>query len=433
MLLTRRFFLKSSGIALVGLGTVPSFLARAVAATSAKGKKLVVIFQRGAADGLNIVVPHAEKTYYQLRPTIAIPRPKRGDEQAALDLDGFFGFHPVLAPFKPLYDEGLLAVVQAAGSPDSTRSHFDAQDFMESGTPGRKRTPDGWLNRYLQANAVRKASSFRGVSMTSQLPRILQGSAPALAIPNLQRFGIEAGRYTDTVRGGLEALYGASADALLGPAGKETFEALSQLESVDPARYRPANGARYPQGPFGQAMRQVAQMVKSDLGVEIVFAETGGWDHHVNEGGSQGQLANLLRQFSGGISALVRDLGDQMEDVVIVTLSEFGRTAFENGNRGTDHGHANALFVIGGAVRGGRVYGDWPGLEREQLYEGRDLVLTTDFRDVLAEVLAHHMGARDLGRIFPDYGASPEKFRRLLRVRSASLSRRIDSFAIPPL
>ena len=415
MQLTRRFFLKSSGIALVGLGAMPSFLARAVAATAGKGKMLVVIFQRGAADGLNIVVPHAEKTYYDLRPTIAIPRPSRSDEQAALDLDGFFGFHPALAPFKQLYDEGLLAVVQAAGSPDSTRSHFDAQDFMESGTPGRKSTADGWLNRYLQTQRAEKESSFRGVSLTPQLPRILQGSAQALAIPNLAQFGINAGPYTRLVRGSLRALYGDSSDALLGSAGKEALEAVELLESVNPAQHKPAHGADYPPGPFGQAMRQVAQLIKSDLGVEILFAEVGGWDHHVNEGSSQGQLANLLRQFSRGVGALVRDLGDRMDDVVIVTLSEFGRTAFENGNRGTDHGHANALFVVGRPVRGGKVYGTWPGLEREQLYEGRDLALTTDFRDVLAEVLLHHMGATKLGAVFPGYVVNPQRFRRFLR------------------
>ncbi|MEE9236125.1 MAG: DUF1501 domain-containing protein [Candidatus Acidoferrales bacterium] len=415
MKLTRRFFLKSSGIALVGLGAVPRFLARAATVTAGRGKILVVIFQRGAADGLNIVVPHAEPAYYQLRPSIAIPRPKRGEEQAALDLDGFFGFHPVLEPFKQLYDQGLLAAVQAAGSPDSTRSHFDAQDFMETGTPGVKSTPDGWLNRYLQTAPGEQATSFRGVSVTPQLPRILQGGAPALAIPNLSQFGIQAGPYTDTVRAGLEALYENSDDRLLAPTGRETFEAVKLLESVNPAQYGPANGAQYPPGPFGQTMLQVAQLIKSNLGVEIVFAETGGWDHHVNEGGSQGQLANLLRQFSRGVSALVRDLGDRMGDVVIVTLSEFGRTAFENGNRGTDHGHANALFVVGGPVAGGKVYGDWPGLERHQLFEQRDLVLTTDFRDVLGEVLVHHLGATSLSSIFPGYDSRPERFRRFLR------------------
>jgi uncharacterized protein (DUF1501 family) len=415
MICTRRFFLKSSGMALVGLGAVPSFLARAAATTAGKGKMLVVIFQRGAADGLNTVVPHAEKTYYSLRPTIAIPRPKRGDAEAALDLDGFFGFHPSLAPFQELYDRKLLAAVHAAGSPDSTRSHFDAQDFMESGTPGLKSTGDGFLNRYLQAVPAEKPSAFRGVALTQQMPRILEGKAAALAIPNLAQFGVQAGPYTEVVRGGLEAMYGGSADSTLAPTVREAFDAVKQLESVNPAQYQPARGVNYPPGPFGQTMLQVAQLLKSNLGTEIVFADVGGWDHHVNEGGAQGQLANLLRQFSGGVAALARDLGDRIEDVVIVTLSEFGRTAFENGNRGTDHGHANAIFVVGGAVAGGKVYGQWPGLAREQLFEGRDLALTTDFRDVLGEVFVHHLGATNLSAIFPGYAFRPEKFRRFLR------------------
>ncbi|MFQ5695214.1 MAG: DUF1501 domain-containing protein, partial [Terriglobia bacterium] len=305
MKLTRRFFLKSSGIALVGLGAVPPFLARAAAVSAGKGKILVVLFQRGAADGLNIVVPHGEEAYYDLRPSIAIPRPKGGSpstslragEQAALDLDGTFGFHPALAPFKQLYDEGLLAVVHAAGSPDATRSHFDAQDFMESGTPGVKSTEDDWLNRYLQAAPVERASSFRAVSVTPQLPRILKGRAAALAVPNVNRFGIEAGPFTEPVRGGFEALYAGSDDALLRSTGRDTFEAVRQLEDASAGPYRPAAGARYPQGRFGQALQQVAQLVKSNIGVEIVFGEVGGWDHHVNEGGASGQLANLLRQF----------------------------------------------------------------------------------------------------------------------------------------
>ncbi|MBI4462278.1 MAG: DUF1501 domain-containing protein [Acidobacteria bacterium] len=417
MQVTRRFFLKSSGIALVGMGAVPSFLVRAVAASggSARGKTLIVLFQRGAMDGLNAVVPHAEKEYYRLRPTIAIPRPAKNNPEAALDLDGFFGLHPSLASFKKLYDQGTLAIVHAAGSPDSSRSHFDAQDFMESGTPGVKSTTDGWLNRYLTAKPVELASSFRAVSATSQLPRILQGNAPALAIPRLDQFTIPAGRYTGLVRGGLEALYGNSGDPLLKPTAQETFEAMDTLERLNAGGYQPANGAQYPRNPFGEALRQVAQLLKADLGLEVAFAEVGGWDHHVNEGGTTGQLANLLRVFSESVTALVTDLGDRMEDVVVVTLSEFGRTGFENGNRGTDHGHANAIFVVGGPVKGGKVYGKWPGLAREQLFEGRDLALTTDFRDVLGEVLVHHLGATNLKAVFPTYPVDPEKFRRFLR------------------
>jgi uncharacterized protein (DUF1501 family) len=414
MSITRRFFLKSSGIALVGMSAVPSFLTRAAQAIEGHGKTLVVVFQRGAADGLNMVVPHGERAYYDLRSSIAIDRPKRGSEETVIDLDGFFGLHPSLAPFKSLWDDRALAIVHAAGSPDSTRSHFDAQDFMESGTPGIKSTPDGWLNRYMQASRAEVASSFRAVSATSQMPRILQGRAAALAVPDLAKFGIE-GRYSTVVERGLESLYGASGDAVLGPTAQETFEAMDLLKSVDPAQYRPANGARYPNGPFGKNMLQTAQLIKSKIGLEIAFAEIGGWDHHVNEGGTQGALANLLRQFSQGIAAFCRDLGDRMNDVVLVTLSEFGRTAAENGNRGTDHGHATALFVMGGPVKGGKVYGEWPGLKVDQLYEGRDLALTTDFRDVVGEVMTRHLCAPSLDPVFPGRANDPGNCRGLLK------------------
>ena len=407
MSFTRRFFLKSSGIALVGVGpamlSVPGFLTRAAAVTAGRRKTLVVLFQRGAADGLNIVVPHAERQYYKLRPSIAIPRPKRGASETALDLDGFFAFHPALAPLKRLYDDKMLAVINAAGSPDSTRSHFDAQDFMESGTPGVKRTSDGWLNRYLQTSAVRHASSFRAVSVTPQIPRILSGTAPALAIPQLSNFGIRDKRYGDLLQRGLVSLYNLSDDPLFRTTAQEAFEAVQFLEDADPSRYKPENGAEYPGGFFGKNLMQIAQLIKADVGLEVAFAEIAGWDHHVNEGGVAGPLANLLRQFAGGIGAFTRDLGDRMEDVVLITLSEFGRTAQENGNRGTDHGHANAIFVVGGPVKGGKVYGKWPGLKPDRLHERRDLALTTDFRDVIGELLAGHLGARDLDRVFPDH------------------------------
>lgn len=409
-MVNRRFFLKSGGLAVVALGSgllpFPRFLVRAATRTRAQGKKLVVVFQRGAADGLNVVVPHAEKAYYALRPTIAIPPPRRGAEDRALDLDGFYGLHPALSPFKRLYDEKLLAVVHAAGSPDTTRSHFDAQDFMESGTPGRKSTRDGWLNRYLQASIDADDSSFRAVAATSQVPRILSGTAPSLAIPDLGRFGFGSHRAAGMAQQGLERLWAASDDPLLADTARETLDAVEQLKSVDPEQHAPENGARYPGNGFGRDMQEIAQLIKAGVGLEIAFAEIGGWDHHVNEGGVTGPLANLLRKFSNGIDAFVRDLGDRMQDVVLVTLSEFGRTAGENGSRGTDHGHANALFVIGGPVKGGRVFGKWPGLEREQLHEGRDLALTTDYRRVMGTVLARHLGAGGLGQVFPGYSMS---------------------------
>lgn len=372
------------------------------------------MFLRGAADGLNIVVPHGERAYYELRPTIAVPRPSAVAGGSAIDLDGFFGLHPALGPFKRLYNDALLAVIHAGGSPDATRSHFDAQDFMESGTPGVKGTREGWLNRYLAHSPRNATSSFRAVALTDQVPKILSGEADTLAIPDLARFGLGEDRGSRLALHGLERLWRASDDSLIAPTATEAWEAVEQLERIDPARYDPANGAEYPAAAFGRDMLQLAQLIKFAVGLEIGFAEIGGWDHHVNEGGSTGLLANLLRELAAGVEAFVRDLGDRMDDVVLVMLSEFGRTARENGNRGTDHGHANSSFVIGGPVRGGKLYGTWPGLERKQLYEGRDLVLTTDYRDVMGAVLTRHLGATGLDRVFPGYEISDDAVTGLL-------------------
>lgn len=413
-MMSRRVLLRNGGLALVSLGFAPSFLARtAAAAGTARRKLLIAIFQRGAVDGLNMVVPFGERTYYAVRPSIAIPRPASGD-QSAVDLDGFFALHPRLAPFKPLYDARQLAVVHACGSPDNTRSHFDAQDYMESGTPGVKSTPDGWLNRVLQARRVDDATPFRAVALARQLPRTLQGRAPALALPEIGQFGIHAGAGSKIVGSSFEAQYAAAADALLNGTGREAFEAMRMLKDADPARYRPANGAEYPRSAYGQALRQIAQLAQAEVGLEIAFAESGNWDHHVNEGAATGQLALRLDEFARGIAALVTDLGDRMADTVIVTMSEFGRAVAENGNRGTDHGHGNAMFVIGGGVRGGTVYGKWPGLAPGQRFEGRDLAVTTDFRDVFGEVAVRHLGVADSRAIFPGYTISERNFRGFL-------------------
>jgi uncharacterized protein (DUF1501 family) len=427
--MNRRFFLKSGGIALASFGAAtvaPSFLQRAALAqtnnvtggiATGRRKTLITIFQRGAVDGLNMVVPHGERSYYTFRPTLAIPQPgKAAAGESVIDLDGFFGLHPALAPFKPIWDAKRLAIVHAAGSPDNTRSHFDAQDYMESGTPGMKSTDDGWLNRYLQARPDKQASPFRAVAMTQNLPRVMQGRAPALAIANLNDFAVRAGQYSQVVQGGFESIYDTAAGDALRGTGKETFEAINFLKKVNPSQYKPENGARYPATPFGNALLQIAQLVKAGVGLEIAFTDTPNmsWDTHVNQGGARGQQAALLTQFSQGITALYTDLGARMDDVVVLTMSEFGRTARENGNRGTDHGHANAMFILGGAVRGGRVHGDWPGLDTDKLYEGRDLALTTDFRDVFGEVATKHLGNADLNRVFPGYAASASKFRGVL-------------------
>lgn len=433
MALNRRAFFKNSGLAMMGFSVLPPFLTRAVAnvlpTNTAAGKKImVVLFQRGAADGLNIVVPFAEPNYYSLRPTLAIPQPKAGAADAALDLDGFFGLHPALAPLVPLFQQEHLAIVHAAGSPDTTRSHFDAQDYMESGTPGVKSTQDGWLNRMMRAedvarkNAAHAADSpLRAVALGPTLPRTLQGLMPAVAVQDLRTFQVMG---APSAAGGFEAMYAQTVDKKLGEAGRDAFDAIGLLRKTDPAKYQPANGAEYPRGGgqgarFGQALQQIAQLIKSDIGLEVAFADAGGWDTHVQQGAAQGQLANLLRDMGQSLAAFHLDMGDRMQDIVVVTMSEFGRTAKENGTRGTDHGHANCMFVMGGGVKGGKVYGKWPGLAPEQLNEGRDLALTTDFRTVLSEVLMKHQGNTSLKAVFPGFTADPAKYLNLIPASAA--------------
>ncbi len=406
---TRRVFLRNSALAVIGTAAVPSFLTRAAfgaVENAARTKRLVVIFQRGAADGLNIVVPHGEKQYYAMRPSINIPR------KNVIDLDGFFGLHPSLAPLQPFWQQSHLAIVHAAGSPDATRSHFDAQDFMETGTPGVKATDDGWLNRSLHGIARSPQNSpFRAIALGPSVPRILSGGEPAVAMNNINDFSV-GGRNPrgSPAASAFEAMYDHSSDSILHGTGEETFDAVKMLKAADPGKYTPAPGADYPKGRFGDSLRQLAQLIKANLGVQVAFADIGGWDHHVNEGAVEGQLANVLGDFSQSLAAFWTDLGDLGEDTVVVTMSEFGRTARENGNRGTDHGHANVMFILGGPVKGGKVYGRWPGLDQSQLYEGRDLALTTDFRQVIGETVTRHMGNKNLAEVFPGYDNLQGKF-----------------------
>lgn len=371
MSISRRVFVKSGGLALVSLGLDPLFLARAAYAsyrplpssTALSRPVLVCLFLHGGVDGLSLVVPHGDPTYYRERPRLAIPR------SAVIDLDGYFGLHPSLAPLKPLWDNGSLAAIHAVGSPEATRSHFEAQDYMETGTPGVKSTPDGWLNRYYRHDREHADTPppFRAVAFGPELPRILTGPAPALAIDDLQAFGL-----------------------------------------------RVPHGAEYPGGGrFGRALLRIAQLIKADVGLEIACADLGGWDTHVNQGASEGQLAARLAELGRGLAAFARDLGERMRDVVVLTMSEFGRTVRENGNAGTDHGHATAMLVLGGLggpVNGGRIIGKWPGLDPADRFEGRDLAVTTDFRDLFGEVLARHLGAGDLNSVFPGFTIDPTRF-----------------------
>lgn len=419
----RRYFLKRSGIAFAGFGLMaaaPDCLkqfADAAVLKNGYGKKkvLVTIFQRGAADGLNMIVPHGDAEYYNLRRTIAIEKP--GAASGAVDLDGFFGLHPAMKPLARFWQSKQLAVVHSAGSPDNTRSHFDAQDYMESATPGVKATRDGWLNRVLQTEKAKDGSPFRAVSLTGQLPRSLYGRAPSVAMTDLSDFAIKAGDYTRSVQGGFEGIWQENAKDSLSGAGAETFEAVNFLKQANPAQYQPENAAVYPNSPLGRSLRQIAQLIKAGVGLEVAFAESNGWDTHNNQtlaNSSLGQMANLLRDFAASIAAFATDLGKRMDDVVLLTMSEFGRTARENGSRGTDHGHGNAMLVLGNAVKGGTVFADWKGLKNDQLNEGRDLAVTTDFRDVFGEVAYKHLGNKDLNKIFPNYKASAANFKGFL-------------------
>jgi uncharacterized protein (DUF1501 family) len=393
---------------MAGMGAAPAWLARAADGAGGKRKILVAIFQRGAADGLNVVVPFSEKRYYELRPTIGIPAPSATAAPAqngafgntAIDLDGRFALNPALQPLKALWDKQQLAIVEATGSPDPTRSHFDAQDQMESGTPG-KTSSDGWLNRALNP-AGPDTSPVRAIAVGAQLPRTMRGSRSAVAVNDAQL--IQGGNQDSTSI--LESMYAKSSDERLGRTGNDAFAALKIIKSISqqpntPLPGGPQGNVQYAQGgELGRSLQQIARLIKADVGVEAAFAEIGGWDHHGNE---NPQLSNLLRQFGSALAAFSQDMGDKMADIVVVTMSEFGRTAQENGNAGTDHGHGDVMMVLGGPVRGGKVYGTWPGLEKEQLFEGRDLAVTTDYRNVLGELVSGHLGQKNLAQVFPRY------------------------------
>lgn len=396
MAFPRRLFLKNTGLGLLALGLPPAFVVRAAEGEKKNRRKiLVVVFQRGGMDGLNAVIPFKEPAYYSLRPSIAIPEPASGEERS-IDLDGFYALHPALAPLKSLFDQRRLAIIHATGSPDNTRSHFDAQDYMELGTPGVKNTPDGWLGRCLTKNKD-DSTPFRAVALSARLPRILAGSGPALTMTSVEEFRLR----NESFATALQRLYAGTGDPLLQRGGKSLFEGMTVLKQI--ASSIPPATESYPNGRFGASLREISRLIKANIGLEIAFTEIEGWDTHVNQGGAAGMMANRLKDLAEGLSAFYRDLGDRTEEVVVITLSEFGRTARENGNRGTDHGHANVMFVLGGKVKGGKVYGRWPGLEPELLYEGRDLDLTTDFRAVCGEVLSRHMGQKDLAKVFPGY------------------------------
>ncbi|MEO8858101.1 MAG: DUF1501 domain-containing protein [Burkholderiaceae bacterium] len=421
----RRDILKAGALtgAALGLGLLPvgrhAWAALADPVTE-RPRRLVVLMLRGAVDGLSIVVPYADPGYARARSSIALGRP--GSQGGVLDLDGRFGLHPALEAMMPLWSSGKLAFVQACGSPDTTRSHFDAQDYMESGTPGRKTTPDGWLNRLVGVLPVptKGITATRAVSIGPVLPRIYAG---ANAVANIAS-GNAATRPTvldqPAVGQAFDKLY--SADDKLSRAyqasrqsRREVMGSLQSADAMEREMKAANNGAPLPNG-FVEDATRLATLMRNDARVQLAFMDLGGWDTHANQGASSGQLANRLNPVGSGLAAMAARLGPVFEDTVVVVMSEFGRTVRQNGNGGTDHGHGNVMWLLGGAVAGGAVHGRWPGLDASALYEGRDLAVTTDFRSVLAELLERHMllGDQQLDKVLPQFRA-PEGLPGVIR------------------
>lgn len=412
---TRREFL--SGLASVGAigiskAMFPSWMPKLAFRKqgSAPGDVLVAIFLRGGIDGLSAVVPYGDGgNYYDARPTLAVPEPS-GDANAALDLNGYFGFHPSLAPLADIYQAGGLVVVHATGSTDPSRSHFDAMQFMEYGTPGTKTTGTGWIGRHLQSAAWQNDSPFRAVGMGAMVPSSLRGPVSPLSLRSIADFHLK-GREGELRRAQetLAQLYTIDAPTdLLDTQAKLVFDTVDMLQSLNAGSYQPANGAEYPADDFGFGMglRQIAQLIKADVGLEVACIDLGGWDTHENQGTHDGYFANLLGTLGSGLGAFYTDMQDQMNGVSVVTMSEFGRRVSENASQGTDHGHGNFMLLMGGGFKGGQVYANWPTLAPEALNDG-DLAITTDYRDVLAEVVLQRLMNTALDQVFPNFTPTP--------------------------
>lgn len=409
---TRRGFIKSGALALfaTSLGGVPGFIARAadsrkIIGAYKKNKIMVCIFQRGAMDGLMAVTPFTDDYLKKARPTLFMSAAQSANKPL-IDLDGRFGLHPSMNAFEPLFREKRLAIVHGVGSPNNTRSHFDAQDYMEAGTPFNKGTSSGWLNRAVGLLGHEAATPFQAVSITSSLPRSFYGDNPAVAINNLQDFAIQlrgnpmaAGKAAKN----FEELYDNTSSSLLNKTGKESFEAVKMLQKADVRNYQPSNGAVYPTSPLGNSLKQIAQLIKMDVGLEVAFAECSGWDTHYNQGTETGTFSRNVNDLSGAITAFWTDISSYQDDVDVMTMTEFGRTVHQNGTNGTDHGRGSCMFILGNDVNGGIVHGKVPALAIENLEDGRDLPVTTDFRAVFNEVANAHLKIKDNKKLFPDW------------------------------
>jgi uncharacterized protein (DUF1501 family) len=400
--LSRRHLLRALGVSGAGLFFAPGFPGRALAASPQPPARraLVTVFLRGGADGLSLVPPVEDAAYHRARPTLALKPPGSGPD-AALKLEGPFGLHPRLEPLLPLWREGRLAILHGVGLPAPVRSHFDAQDFVESGTPGRKATPDGWLNRALEGEEGGVA--LRAVALQPTLPRALFGSAGALAMGRLEEFRLRGGRRGEEAASGFSALYAGAVDEALRTTGQGAFEALSRLDEERLSRLPAGSSVEYPRGALGPRLRDLARLLKGDVGLEVAATELGGWDTHAAQGAAAGVFANRCRELAGALSAFAADLGPRLEQVTVVVLTEFGRTVRENGSRGTDHGVGSAMLVLGGGVRGGKVLGRFEPLEPARLQDGRDVPSWTDVRAPLAEVLRACRPGVDLATVFPGF------------------------------
>ena len=408
IMVSRRGFIKGSGLALFGVGLmggIPAFIAEAAAsdkivAPYKRKKVLVCIFQRGAMDGL-MAVPLFGDSYLQAaRPNLFIPG------TSLIDLDGRYGLHPSMKAFEPLFRDKRLAMVHGIGSPNNTRSHFDAQDYMESGTPFNKGTASGWLNRAVGLLGHDALTPFTAVSLTSAMPRSFYGDHPAVAISNLQDFAIQLRGNpsgANMAAKSFEDLYDQTSPGLLQETGKESFEAMKLLQKADVRNYKPANNVLYPTSPLGNSLKQVAQLIKMEVGLEVAFAESTGWDTHFNQGTDNGVFARNAADLSNSMAALWNDLSAYQDDVMVMTMTEFGRTVHQNGTGGTDHGRASCNFILGNGVAGGEVHGKVATLAVENLEDGRDLPVTTDFRSVFSEVADHHLGIANDKVLFPDW------------------------------
>jgi uncharacterized protein (DUF1501 family) len=382
---------------------MPRMAFRSKSSQSAPGDVLVAIFLRGGWDALNVIVPYGEGAkYYDKRPTIAIREPN-GSDSSAIDLNGFFGAHPALRPLKDVYDQGTLAVVHAVGSPNPSRSHFDAMEYIERGTPTEKTTPTGWIGRHLQSTAWKNDSPFRAVGMGTMVPTSLRGSISALALKSIADFHL-GGRedQLSMIQQTLSGLYTVEAPTdMLTKQAADVFSTMNLLQDMSASDYNPANGASYPDNEYGMGLKQVAQLIKADVGLEVACVDIGGWDTHESQGGAEGEFATNLNDLARGLAAFYADLQDYMGNVTVTAMSEFGRRATENASGGTDHGHGSCMFVMGGGVKGG-VYGNWPTLAEGALDDG-DLAVTTDYRDVLSEILVGRVQNPAIDQIFPNY------------------------------